>query len=103
MAHWRNCNCSRCRMRGLMGPAILITVGILFFVGQYNWHYSFERLWPIILIVIGVVKVLSETASTEGHVDPSGWQNPATVPPNVPPPASSNFPPQNPPPPIQPR
>jgi hypothetical protein len=99
--HWRNCNCTRCRMRGLMGPAILITLGILFFIGQYNWHYSFERLWPIILIVIGVVKVLSETASTEGHVDARGWQNPSTVPPNVPPPGY--VPPQNPPPPPQPR
>ncbi|HEV2315337.1 MAG TPA: DUF5668 domain-containing protein [Candidatus Acidoferrales bacterium] len=80
----------RCRTRGLMGPVILITIGVLFFIGQYNWHYSFERLWPVILIVIGVVKVLSETASTEGHVDPSGWQNPPSgsppPPPNVPPP-----------------
>ncbi|HVB35850.1 MAG TPA: DUF5668 domain-containing protein [Candidatus Acidoferrales bacterium] len=84
----------RCRTRGLMGPVILITIGILFFVGQYNWHYSFERLWPVILIVIGVVKVLSETASTEGHVDRSGWQTP---PPGSPPPPS-NVPPPPPPP-----
>ena len=90
MSAWRNCSCMRCRTRGLMGPVILITIGVLFFIGQYNWHYSFERLWPIILIVIGVVKVLSETASTEGHVDPSGWQTPPSgsppPPPNVPPP-----------------
>ncbi|MHB8487075.1 MAG: LiaI-LiaF-like domain-containing protein [Candidatus Acidiferrales bacterium] len=80
----------RCRTRGLMGPVILITIGVLFFIGQYNWHYSFERLWPVILIVIGVVKVFSETASTEGHVDRSGWQTPPSgsppPPPNVPPP-----------------
>ncbi|HEV2222470.1 MAG TPA: DUF5668 domain-containing protein [Candidatus Acidoferrales bacterium] len=80
----------RCRTRGLMGPVILITIGVLFFIGQYNWHYSFERLWPIILIVIGVVKILSETASTEGHVNQSGWQAPPSgsppPPPNVPPP-----------------
>ena len=79
----------RCRMRGLMGPIILITIGVLFFLGE-NWHYSFERSLAIILIVVGVVKVLSETASTEGHVDPSGWQAPASATPpppqNVPPP-----------------
>ena len=98
MSRWRNCHCTRCRMRGLMGPVILITLGVLFFVGQYNWHYSFERLWPVILIVIGVVKILSETASTEGHVDPSGWQ----APPPGSPPASPYVPPQNPPPPPRP-
>src|SRR5579863_8926713 len=75
MSRWTNCHCMRCRMRGLMGPVILITIGVLFFIGE-NWHYSFERSLAIILIVIGVVKILSETASTEGHVDPSGWQAP---------------------------
>ncbi|MHB8541336.1 MAG: LiaI-LiaF-like domain-containing protein [Candidatus Acidiferrales bacterium] len=81
-----------------MGPVILITLGVLFFVGQYsqyNWHYSIGRLWPVILIVIGVVKILSETASTEGHVDPSGRQTPPPGSPPVPP----YVPPQNPPPP----
>ncbi|MFZ0211119.1 MAG: DUF5668 domain-containing protein [Candidatus Acidiferrales bacterium] len=92
MSHWRNCNCTRCRIRGLMGPAILITIGVIFFIGQYNWDYSIERLWPVILIVIGVVKLLSETASMEGHVNPSGWQAP---PPGAPP----QNPPQPPPPP----
>lgn len=89
MSRWRNCHCMRCRMRGLMGPIILITLGVLFFIGE-NWHYSFERSIAIILIVIGVAKILSETASTEGHVDPSGSQVPASAspspPPNVPPP-----------------
>lgn len=102
MSRWRNCPCTRCRMRGLMGPVILITVGVLFFIGQYNWHYSFERLWPVILIVIGVVKILSETASAEGHVDSIGWQNPPPGVPPVPPPMPQNVPPQNPPPPPRP-
>jgi hypothetical protein len=82
---WRTCNCAHCRVRGLMGPAILITIGVLFFVGQYNWDYSFERLWPVLLIVIGVVQLLSATASTEGHVDPRAtWQNPPQPPPMPP-------------------
>jgi len=94
MSAWRNCQCMRCRTRGLMGPVILITLGILFFIGQYNWHYSFERLWPIILIVIGVVKVLSETASTEGHADSGGLQTPSSGSPSPP----ANVPPPPPPP-----
>lgn len=86
---WRSCNCSRCRVRGLMGPAVLITIGVLFFFGQYNWDYAFWRTWPVLLIVIGIVQVLAAVASTEGHIDPRApWQNPPqppSVPPQVPP------------------
>lgn len=80
---WRSCNCNRCRIRGLMGPAILISIGALAFVDQYfdNWNYSFWRLAPVILIVIGVIQVLCAVASTEGHVDPRApWQNPPQPP-----------------------
>jgi len=63
------CTCARCRVRGLMGPVILITIGVLFLVGQYSGRYSFWELWPILLIVIGAVKLIESTASTEGHID----------------------------------
>lgn len=93
MARWRNCGCAYCRTRGLMGPAILITIGVLFFIGQYSWNYDFGRTWPVILIVIGVVKLIGDTASTEGHVDArTAWQTqppPGQQPPIVPPPPSA--------------
>ncbi len=92
MSRWRNCGCAYCRTRGLMGPAILITIGVLFFIGQYSWQYSFDRMWPVILIVIGGVKLISDMASTEGHIDPrTQWQTPPTqqAPPPPPPPPSS--------------
>lgn len=89
MARWRNCGCARCRTHGLMGPAILITVGVLFFIGQYNWDYGFGRTWPVILIVIGVIKLLSDSMSATGHVDP--WQTPP--PSQTPPPAPPTAPP----------
>lgn len=62
------CTCMRCRMCGLMWPAILITLGILFLVAEYSSRYSFMDLWPILLIVIGTVKLVESTASTEGHI-----------------------------------
>jgi hypothetical protein len=69
-----------------MWPAILITAGVLFFIGQYNWDYSFWRLWPVLLIVIGIIQVLAATASTEGHVGPGAYyQNPQQPPPQSPP------------------
>lgn len=67
MANQTKCACGRCRMRGLMGPVILITLGVLFLIGEYSGRYSFNELWPIILIVIGAVKIVESTASTEGH------------------------------------
>jgi Domain of unknown function (DUF5668) len=63
----RACPCAHCRVRGLMGPIILITVGVLFLVGQYS-PYSFFDLWPIILIVIGAVLVAQAMVSREGHI-----------------------------------
>jgi Domain of unknown function (DUF5668) len=61
------CRCAHCRVRGLLGPILLITVGALFLVGQYT-RYEFSDLWPIILIVIGVVLVAQSLVSREGHV-----------------------------------
>jgi hypothetical protein len=69
MSNWRHCSCQRCRIRGLLGPLLLITIGALFLMGEYS-RYSFGELWPVILIVIGAVKVAESMASVEGHVGP---------------------------------
>ena len=62
-----SCCCGRCRARGLRGPIILITIGVLFLLPQFFYQIHFRNLWPIILIVIGIVMLLESTASTEGH------------------------------------
>jgi len=49
-----------------MGPVILVTIGVLLLLNEFHlarFHYT----WPLILIVIGVVKVLVASASVEGH------------------------------------
>ena len=69
MSRRMHCGCARCRIHGLMGPAILITLGVLFLIGQSSGRYSFADLWPILLIVIGAIKLLEATASTAGHTD----------------------------------
>jgi hypothetical protein len=51
-----------------MGPAVLITLGVLFLVGHMGWGYSFSDLWPVLLVVIGLVKLSEALASTEGHI-----------------------------------
>jgi len=45
------------RHGGLMGPVVLITIGALFLVGKLGLGYSFNQLWPVLLIVIGLVKL----------------------------------------------
>ena len=85
----RDCRCQRCRSKGLMGAAILITLGILFLISEYN-IVDFDRTWPVLLIVIGIFIFAGRNASMEGHVQPYlvvGNTPPSAVPP---PPPQSN-------------
>jgi hypothetical protein len=78
------CVCEHCRNRKLMGPAILVTLGVLFLLDNVG-RLEFHRTWPAILLVIGVVKLLQSNSSSEGHIGPM-------------PPGASGFPPNTPPP-----
>jgi len=75
-----------------MGPAVIITVGLLFLLDQMRGGFlSFGNTFPIVLIVIGVVSLASALAPMDGHVDGS-------VPPVAPPgaPGAAQSLPQNP-------
>jgi cell wall-active antibiotic response 4TMS protein YvqF len=94
------CYCMRCRSRGLMGPAVLVTLGVLFLLSEFGVAH-FERTWPILLIVIGLVKVLAGNLDTTGHVEaappppgPTPVQGPGYFTP--PPPGAPPAPSQNP-------
>lgn len=64
------CGCARCRAHGFMGPAVLITLGVLFLLDQITHTYwmEFGRTWPALLIVIGLVMFLQHNAPATGHV-----------------------------------
>jgi hypothetical protein len=62
------CGCAHCRVRTVFGPVMLITVGILFLVAEYT-HYGFGQLWPVLLIVAGVLALLQSLAPRKGHID----------------------------------
>ncbi len=65
------CPCARCRTRKIMGPSILLTVGFLFLLESLRLeNLGFNHTWPVILLVIGGVKLAQGSASTEGHVGP---------------------------------
>jgi hypothetical protein len=75
-----------------MGPAVIITIGVLFLLHQTRGDmFDFSNTYPIILIVMGAVLLASSMAPMTGHVEPSIAPPPS-------PPASPAMPgsPQNP-------
>ncbi len=84
------CGCGRCRSRGLMGPAILITLGVLFLLHEF---YSIRFQWPVLLIVIGLVKIWQSTTSLEGHGQAQYPNNPYANTGMTPPPNAGTLPP----------
>ena len=86
------CRCQSCTIRGLTGPAIVITIGVLFLLHETRGgHFDFQNTWPVILLVIGLLQLASAFSSREGHVD-SQPPAPAVLTPPAPP-----VPPVNPP------
>src|SRR5258708_8871383 len=62
------CTCRRCTIRGLMGPAVIITVGVLFLLDQMRGgSFSFGNTYPVILIVIGVISLAAAALPADCH------------------------------------
>jgi hypothetical protein len=76
------CPCAQCRSRNLMGPAVLVTIGVLLALDSRNFSgLHWERTWPAILLVIGIVKLVQSNASSAGHISPMPLPPPAAPPP----------------------
>lgn len=77
------CNCRRCVIRSLMGPAVVVTIGVLFLLGEIRGGYfDFWTTWPVILIVVGAISLASALAPTDGHISgPVSPAPPGTMPP----------------------
>jgi len=93
-----HCSCPRCQAHGFMGPAVLITLGVLFLLDQIGRAYwmGFHFTWPALLIVIGVIKLLEHSASMNGHI-PREYSTAMPVNPGqYMPPGTAGYPPQPP-------
>jgi hypothetical protein len=89
MSDQNRCRCARCTIRGLMGPAVVITVGVLFLLQQMqDGNFDFGRTYPVILVVIGAILLASSLAPMDGHI-----ATPATLPPTPPPSSQPPAPP----------
>lgn len=94
MSNHVHCNCQRCTIRGLRGPVIVVTIGVLFLLQELlGGFFDFSNTYPVIIIVIGLMSLACALAPSEGHIStaapmPTG----APPPPGVPPPPSSAAP-----------
>jgi hypothetical protein len=70
---------SHATIRAIRGPITLITIGVLFALNNFT-QYGFDKTWPVILIVFGLLSLLCRGAQPTG---PAGAPPP---PPSYPPP-----------------
>ncbi|MCU1243326.1 MAG: hypothetical protein JWO71_4052 [Candidatus Acidoferrum typicum] len=80
-----------------MGPAVLITIGVLFLLHEVRGDmFDFGNTYPFILIVIGAILLASSMAPMTGHIDSMTAPPPSVPPASVPPatggPAQSSVP-----------
>ena len=78
------CVCGRFRTRWIMGPAMVLTTGVLFLFASMDVA-DLGRTWPAWILVVGIVKLLQSTASAQGHVGPLPPGPPPGAPPQAPP------------------
>ena len=51
-----------------MGAVILIALGVLFLLGQFEWFswHVFQYFWPLVLIGLGVWLIVRRMQETQG-------------------------------------
>lgn len=87
-------NADRTLASAVRGPIILITLGTLFAVDHFG-SFTFDRTWPILIIVIGLLKLLERAlpgpAYNNNYPPPPPWTGGGNAPP--PPAPGGNVPP----------
>jgi hypothetical protein len=77
------CRCPRCTIRALAGPAVVITIGVLFLLQEMRGGYfDFGNTYPVILVVLGAILLASSLAPMDGHI--SSVVAPPAAPPTAP-------------------
>lgn len=81
MANPARCTCSRCTIRGLMGPVVVTTIGVLFLLSEIRGgFFHIGHTFPVLFIVIGIVLLGSALAPMDGHVENRGVPAPPAAP-----------------------
>ncbi len=56
-------------IRAITGPIILITVGVLFLIDRFS-QFSFTQTWPVLLIVVGILKIFGGRRRRDDYIPP---------------------------------
>ena len=56
-------------IRAITGPIILITVGVLFLIDRFS-QFSFTQTWPVLLIVVGIMKIFGGRRRRDDYIPP---------------------------------
>jgi hypothetical protein len=60
----------------MVGPIVLIVLGVLFLLNNlYPGVFRFGRMWPVILIVIGIAKIVEHFQDTNRRKAISGKED----------------------------
>jgi hypothetical protein len=71
-------------VRAITGPIILITIGVLFAFDRFT-EFRFSQTWPILLIVIGLLRLVGGGRRRVDRYYPPGAPPPPSAPPPPPP------------------
>src|SRR5258707_5827650 len=70
MSSQPRCTCSSCTIRGMMGPAVVTSLGILFLLSELrHGSASIGHTFPILFIVMGIILLASAVAPKDGHIN----------------------------------
>lgn len=58
-------------LQAIRGPVLLITIGVLFALEQ-SGVIAFTRTWPLIIIVVGLMKLLERMVAPAAPFPPGG-------------------------------
>lgn len=71
------CHRQRHKHYGLVGPVVLMTIGMIFLVSEFFPDWGVGRTWPVVLIAIGLAK-LAEAVLAQKSAPPD--QRPERLP-----------------------
>lgn len=48
----------RTRQAGLMGPVLLVSIGVLFLLSEFVPGLGIEKTWPVLMVEVGLVRLI---------------------------------------------
>jgi hypothetical protein len=72
----------------IRGPILLITIGVLFTLDHFVPNWGFDKTWPVLIIVIGLLSLMRRGLAPAPPPAPPTFPPPQYAYPQYPPPAA---------------